>query len=367
MTISFLELKPIYDELKDEIDAAIAEVMASGWFVGGPVCTRFEERFADFCGAKHCVGVGNGLDALHLAIRALGIGAGDEVIIASNSFVATALAITMAGATPIFVEPDPISSNLDPLLIEARITPRTRAIIPTHLYGQPADMAPIKAIADRHGLRLIEDAAQAHGARYQGQRVGSGYGDIVCWSFYPSKNLGALGDGGAITTDDTDLAESIRVLGNYGSRLRYVNDERGVNSRLDPLHAAVLAAKLPYLDAWNARRAQIAALYLTELADCPIQLPHVPEWADPVWHLFVIHSPRRDAIRTALAEQGIATQLHYPIPPHLQQAYADLGLGEGSFPIAERLARETLSLPMGPHLALDDARRVAEALRKCVR
>lgn len=366
MTISFLELKPIYDELKDEIDTAIAEVMASGWFVGGPICTRFEERFADFCGAKHCVGVGNGLDALHLAIRALGISAGDEVIIASNSFVATALAITMAGATPIFVEPDPISSNLDPLLIEARITPRTRAIIPTHLYGQPADMAPIKNIADRHGLRLIEDAAQAHGARYRGRRIGSGYGDIVCWSFYPSKNLGALGDGGAITTDDADLAERIRVLGNYGSRLRYVNDERGVNSRLDPLHAAVLAAKLPYLDAWNARRAQVAALYLTALAECPIQLPQVPEWADPVWHLFVIHTPRRDEIRTALAEQGIATQLHYPIPPHLQQAYADLGLGEGSFPIAERLARETLSLPIGPHLGLDDARRVTDAIRTCV-
>jgi len=365
MNIPFLDLTPAYLELKADIDVAVLRALASGWYIGGEECNKFETTFASYCGAQYCVGVGNGLDALHLAIRALDIGAGDEVIVASNSYIATVLAITMAGATPVFVEPDPRTSNLDPVRLQDAVTSKTRAVIPTHLYGQPFDIDPIAQVCARFGLRLIEDAAQAHGARYRGQRLGS-HSDIICWSFYPSKNLGAAGDGGAITTNDAELAKRIRILGNYGSRERYVNDVQGINSRLDPLHAAVLAAKLPYLDEWNARRAQIAGIYLTGLADYPVQLPHVPEWADPAWHLFVIHTPRRDEIRTALAEQGIATQLHYPIPPHLQQAYANLGLGEGSFPIAERLARETLSLPIGPHLALDDARRVVEAIRACV-
>lgn len=360
--VPFLELAPIYQELGEEIDAAALRVLRSGWFIGGPENDRFEAAFAAYTGAGHAVGVGNGLDALHLTLRALDIGPGDEVIVASNSYIATVLAVSMVGATPVLVEPDPATSNLDPACVEAAITPRTKVVMPTHLYGQPADLDALLAITRQHGLHLVEDAAQAHGARYRGVRIGA-HGDAVCWSFYPSKNLGAAGDGGAVTTDDAALAARIRTLGNYGSAERYVNVERGVNSRLDPLHAAIMSVKLPHLDAWNARRARIAGLYLDALRDCGLILPHVPDWADPVWHLFVVHTPRRDALRAALTAEGIATQIHYPIPPHRQLAYAELGLGEGSFPIAERLAAETLSLPIGPHLTLDQARRVADAVR----
>ncbi len=361
MSIPFLDLATSYVELKTEIDEAIARVLKSGWFIGGVECDRFEEAFAEFCGARRCVGVATGLDALQLALRALDIGAGDEVIVASNSFIATVLAVTMVGATPIFVEPDEQTSNLNPILVERAITPRTKAIIPTHLYGQPADLESLLAIARNHGLRLIEDAAQAHGAYYGDRRVGA-YGDVACWSFYPSKNLGAVGDGGAITTNDDLLADRIRVLGNYGSRVRYVNDIRGTNSRLDPIHAAVLAVKLPHLDAWNARRARIARLYLDRLSGTNLRLPFVPDWATPTWHLFAVHTPQRDSLRASLAEQDIATQLHYPIPPHLQAAYADLGFSEGSFPIAERLAKETISLPIGPHMSIQDADNVVTAI-----
>lgn len=363
MTVSFLDLAPIYAELKGEIDEAVSRVLRSGWYIGGVECDRFEEAFAEFCGARRCVGVGTGLDALQLAVRALNIGVGDEVIVASNSFIATVLAVTMTGAIPIFVEPDPRTSNLDPTRVAKAIGPRTKAIIPTHLYGQPADLDPLLAIARQHGLRLIEDAAQAHGARYRGRRIG-GHGDIVCWSFYPSKNLGALGDGGAITTNDDALADRVRLLGNYGSRERYVNDERGTNSRLDPIHAATLSVKLRHLDTWNARRGRIATLYNAKLAGAGVRLPFVPEWAEPSWHLYAIHTPQRHALRAALGEQGVATQLHYPIPPHRQAAYADLGLPSGRFPIAERLAAETLSLPIGPHLSMEDADRVTAAINR---
>ena len=359
--IAFLDVGATYRELKGEIDAAVVRVLSSGWYIGGPEVEAFEMEFARYCEAEHCVGVGNGLDALHLTLRALGIGVGDEVIVAGNGFIATLLAVSMAGATPILAEPDPATHNLDPAGIEAAITPHTRLILPTHLYGQPADIDSIHDIARRHGLRVIEDAAQAHGARYNGRRVGA-HSDAVCWSFYPAKNLGAAGDGGAVTTDDAELAARIRELGNYGSKTKYVHQVRGFNSRLDPLQAAILREKLKVLDEWNGRRSSIAALYTHQLANCGLTLPAVPGWAEPVWHLYVVQSDRRDALAAFLAERGIGTLVHYPIPPHLQGAYRDLGDAPGAFPIAERLAQQVLSLPMGPHLALAEAERVAEAV-----
>lgn len=361
--VPFLALAPIYEELRDEIDAAALRVLHSGWFIGGPENERFEAAFAAYTKAAYAVGVGNGLDALHLTLRAMDVGPGDEVIVASNSYIATVLAVSMTGAVPVMVEPDPGTFNLDSTRVEEAITSHTKVVMPTHLYGQPADLDPLLAITRRHGLQLVEDAAQAHGARYRGVRVGA-HGDAVCWSFYPSKNLGAAGDGGGVTTNDATLAARIRTLGNYGSAERYVNVEKGVNSRLDPLHAAIMDVKLPHLDAWNARRARIAARYMDELSGCGLVLPHVPNWAEPVWHLFVVHTPRRDELRAVLAADGIATQIHYPIPPHRQAAYAELGLVEGSFPIAERLAAQTLSLPIGPHLADEDVGRVIDAVRR---
>lgn len=365
MSVPFLDVGAAYRELKAEIDAAVARTLSSGWYIGGLEVEAFEDAWAGYCGAEHCVGVGNGLDALHLALKALGIGAGDEVITASNSYIATLLAISMAGATPVLVEPDPGTYNLDPTRIEAAITPRTRAILPTHLYGQPADMDAIRAIARRHGLKVIEDAAQAHGARLAGRRVGA-HSDVVCWSFYPSKNLGALGDAGAVTTNDADLADRIRMLGNYGSRQRYVNEERGVNSRLDPVQAAVLAAKIPYLDTWNARRRAVVAYYAEALDGCGLTLPATPDWAEPAWHLYVVQSDKRDALAARLTEAGVQTLIHYPIPPHRQQAYANLSLAEGSLPIAERLAETVLSLPIGPHLSKEQAEQVVKAVRDAV-
>nr|WP_237219926.1 DegT/DnrJ/EryC1/StrS family aminotransferase [Sphingomonas arenae] len=349
-------------ELRSDIDAAIARVLSSGRYIGGEEVTAFEREFAAYVHAQHAVGVGNGLDALHLALRAVDIGPGNEVIVASNTFIATWLAVTMAGATPVPIEPDPRTHNLDPARIEAAITPRTRAILPTHLYGQPADFAPILALAERHGLKVIEDAAQAHGARYRGKHIGA-HGHAVCWSFYPGKNLGALGDAGAVTTNYPEVAERVRLLGNYGSRTKYVNDVAGVNSRLDPLQAAVLRVKLRHLDAWNARRAAIAAFYLDQLADLSLTMPFVPDWADPAWHLFVVQSDRRDALQAALRSGGVETLIHYPIPPHLQGAYAHMGLHPGSLPVAEHLAASVLSLPLGPHLSLDQAGQVVTALR----
>jgi dTDP-4-amino-4,6-dideoxygalactose transaminase len=361
MIVPFLDLAAATAEMDAEIGAAVQRVVRSGWYIGGTEVSTFEERYADYCGAAHCVGVGNGLDALHLTLRALDIGPGDEVIVASNGFIATWLAVSMTGATPIAVEPDPLTHNLDPALVEEKITERTRAILPTHLYGQPADIDPLLEIARRRGLRLVEDAAQAHGARYKGRRVGA-HGDAVTWSFYPSKNLGALGDAGAVTTNDPDIARRIRELGNYGSATRYVNAVKGVNSRLDPLHAAVLSVKLDRLDEWNERRRAVGRLYGEQIGNSGITLPFVPNWAEPAWHLFVVQCEARDALAEHLEREGVQTLVHYPIPPHRQQAYADLQLGEGALPIAERLARTILSLPMGPHLAADQATRVVEAL-----
>ncbi|MBA3511525.1 DegT/DnrJ/EryC1/StrS family aminotransferase [Sphingomonas sp.] len=362
MTIKFLDLEAAHEELSSEIDAALRRVVRSGQFIHGPEVESFETAFAAYCEARHCIGVGNGLDALHLILRALEIGPGDEVIVSSNTFIATWLAVTMVGAIPIPVEPDPDTHNIDPRRVANAITSRTKAILPTHLYGQPADLDPLLELAKHHGLRLVEDAAQAHGARYKERRIG-GHGDAVAWSFYPGKNLGALGDGGAVTTDDPKIAERVRMLGNYGSRTKYVNPVRGYNSRLDPVHAAVLSVKLRHLDEWNARRVAVAGHYSRQLADSGLGLPVVPDWADPAWHLYVVRAPHRQALVDHLREAGVQTLIHYPIPPHLQAAYADLGLARGSLPIAEQLATEVLSLPIGPHMSAAEVDAVEAAVQ----
>jgi dTDP-4-amino-4,6-dideoxygalactose transaminase len=361
--VPFLDFRPAYAELKAEMDEAVSRVLASGYYLLGKELEAFEKEFAEYQETRYCVGVGNGLDALHLAILALGSGPGDEVIVPSNTYIATWLAASYAGAKPVPVEPDERTYNIDPRKIEEAITPKTKGIIPVHLYGQPADMEPILEIAKRHKLWVLEDAAQAHGARYQGKRVG-GLGDIAGWSFYPGKNLGALGDGGAITTNNPDLADRVRILRNYGSRVKYVNDVKGFNSRLDEIQAAALRVKLRRLDVWNERRRRIAARYASELANTPLALPEVPAWADPVFHLYVTRSKNRDKLREHLDRAGISTLIHYPIPPHLQQAYKELGLGPGALPISERIHREVLSLPIGPHLTDEQAARIIRAVRE---
>ena len=297
-----------------------------------------------------------------MALRALDIGPGDEVIVPSNTYIATWLAVTGVGATPVPVEPDVATHNIDPARIEAAITSRTRALLPVHLYGQPADMDPILDIARRHGLRVIEDAAQAHGARYKGKRIGA-HGDIVCWSFYPGKNLGALGDAGAITTNDTTLAERVALLGNYGSRQKYVNEEAGVNSRLDPIQAAILRVKLGALEEWTERRRAVATAYTKGLAESGLILPHVPDWAEPAWHLYVVRTSDREALQDRMTEAGIGTLIHYPIPPHMQKAYTDMEIMPEALPLARDLASEVLSLPMGPQLSLDQVHDIINALK----
>ncbi len=361
MSIPFLDLKAPHEELRSELREAFERVLDSGWYILGNEVKQFEKEFAEYCEAEHCVGVGNGLEALHLILRAYGIGAGDEVIVPSNTYIATWLAVSYSGATPIPVEPDERTYNIDPLLIETAITPRTKAIIAVHLYGQPADLDAINAIAKRHNLKVIEDAAQAHGARYKGKRVGS-LGDAAGFSFYPGKNMGAIGDGGAVTTNDPVLAEKVRVLGNYGSRIKYHNEVKGYNSRLDELQAAFLREKLKVLDVWNERRKIFATEYLNALSDHNLLLPRVPEWADPVWHLFVVRHPQRDQLQQKLSVAGISTMIHYPIPPHLQGAYAELGYISGAFPLAECIHREVLSLPIGPHLSPDALSKVIAAI-----
>jgi dTDP-4-amino-4,6-dideoxygalactose transaminase len=361
--IAFLDLKAAYVELNEELDAACRRVMESGWYILGQEVRAFEQQFAAYCGAEHCVGVGNGLEALHLILRAHGIGSEDEVIVPANTYIATWLAVSHAGAKPVPVEPDKRTYNISPEFIEAAITPRTRAIIAVHLYGQPADMDPLKEIAHKHDLRVIEDAAQAHGARYKGRRVGT-LGDAAGFSFYPSKNLGAGGDGGAVVTNDAELADKVRVLRNYGSRVKYYNEVKGFNSRLDELQAALLRVKLVKLDEWNARRRALAAQYLEALGDIPdLTLPFVPEWAGPVWHLFVVQHPQRDALQEHLVGTGIGTLIHYPIPPHLSDAYADEEWVAGDFPITEIMAETTLSLPIGPHLPSGDLFSINATLR----
>jgi dTDP-4-amino-4,6-dideoxygalactose transaminase len=364
-TVPFLDLPAGQAEVRPQLDAAWRRVLASNRLILGPEVEAFEAAFAAYCGAAHCVGVGNGLDALTLILRALAIGPGDEVIVPSNTYIATWLAVTRIGAKPVPVEPDPATFNLDPGRVESALTSRTRAIMPVHLYGQPADMAPIAKVAVRHGLAIVEDAAQAHGASYRGRRVGT-LGTAAGFSFYPTKNLGALGDAGAVVTDDAALAGRIRRLANYGSREKYRNEVAGVNSRLDELQAAVLHVKLRALDGWNRQRQVAAERYRSLLADVGVCVPAVPSWIRPVWHLFVIRSPKRDRLQLLLREAGIETMIHYPIPPHLQPAYAGLGLPEGSLPIAERLHREVLSVPFWPQISEAQQLRVVEALRRAI-
>jgi len=360
--IPFLDLRAAYLELKPELDAAISRSLDSGWYIGGAEIEAFEAEYAEYCGAQYCVGVGNGLDALHLALKAFGVGPGDEVIVPSNTYIATWLAVSYTGAKPIPVEPDPRTYNINPALIEAAVTPQTKAIIPVHLYGQPADLDPILDIARRYKLWVLEDAAQAHGARYKGKRIGA-HSDAVAWSFYPGKNLGAMGDAGAVTTNNPEIAEKLRMLRNYGSKVKYVNEMVGYNSRLDPIQAAALRVKLEVLDEWNARRRGVAGLYLEKLEGTGLVLPFVPDWAEPVWHLFVVRIPERDKLQKHLEASGIGTLIHYPIPPHRQRAYAGLGLSGGSLPISEAIHREVLSLPIGPHLSLEQAKRVVAAVQ----
>lgn len=364
MSIPFLDLGAPYRELQPQIDAAVSRVLASGWYILGPEVEAFEAEWAQYCGASHAVGLANGLDALTLALRALDIKPGDEVIVPSNTYIATWLAVSAVGATPVPVEPDPATHNIDPKRIEVAITSRTRVILPVHLYGHPADLDPILDIARRYGLFVVEDAAQAHGASYKARRIGA-HGDIVCWSFYPGKNLGALGDAGAITTNDSDLAARVAILRNYGSRQKYINEEAGVNSRLDPVQAAILRVKLEVLDDWTARRRSIAALYSQGLAGTVLSLPQVPNWADPAWHLYVVRSLNRAGLQADLTAAGIDTLIHYPIPPHMQTAYAGLGLAPHALPLARDFAAQVISLPMGPHLTTEQATRIVEVVVSC--
>ena len=357
--VPFNDLRPQYAAIRAEIDAAVAGVLARGWFVLGPEVEAFESEFAAYCDARHAVGVGSGTEALHLALLACGVGPGDEVVTVAHTAVPTINAISLTGARPVFVDVDPDTCTMDPSAAAAAITPRTRALLPVHLYGHPVDVAPLRDLARRHGLRLIEDAAQAHGAAYHGTRVGT-LGDLAAFSFYPTKNLGAYGDGGMVVTDDAALAERVRLLRNYGQTDRYHHQIEGLNSRLDELQAAVLRVKLRYLEGWTAARRERAERYTARIQRA--RAPREASWARHVYHLYVVHVPRRAAVQQALAAAGIDTLVHYPIPAHLQPAYAHLGVARGSLPVTERLADEALSLPLYPELPMDQVERVAAAL-----
>lgn len=359
MKIPFVSFLPMEKELNSELRGAFARVFESSWYIEGKEDEAFEKAFAEYCGVNHCVGCGNGLDALMLALKALNIGEGDEVIVPSNTYIATALAVTYVGATPVLVEPDIRTYNINPALIEEAITERTKAIIPVHLYGQPCDMDPIMGTAIRHNLHVIEDCAQAHGARYKGRKIGS-FGDAAGFSFYPGKNLGALGDAGATVTDNQDIADIVRCLGNYGSDYKYHHIYKGNNSRLDELQAAFLSAKLPLLDKMNVERRRIANRYLGEIRNPQIVLPFVPDYAEPVWHIFAIRCGKRDELEKYLKEKDIGTNKHYPIPMHKQDCYkefADLNL-----PIAEEISATELSLPMYYGMTDEQIDYVIEAL-----
>ncbi|HEX2582335.1 MAG TPA: DegT/DnrJ/EryC1/StrS family aminotransferase [Dongiaceae bacterium] len=346
--IPFYNLSAQHAPIEGEMQAALRTVMASNFFVLGPALERFEANFAAYCGTRFAVGMGNGLEAISLALRAFDIGPGDEVLVPSHTFIASWLGVSQIGALPIPVEIDEHTYTIDSARLEAALTPRTRAIVPVHLYGQPAEMIPIMSFAARHNLVVIEDAAQAHGAKISGQPVGS-FGHAAAFSFYPTKNLGALGDGGAVVTSDAAVAARLRLLRNYGSEVKYHHQVASGNSRLDEMQAAILDVKLRYLDLWNAGRRKIAAHYRGALDKCgDIVLPFVPDWAEPVWHLFVVRVPRRDNVQRNLAEKNLHTQIHYPVPPHLQPAYKTLSYRRGDFPIAERVSEEVLSLPFWP-------------------
>jgi dTDP-4-amino-4,6-dideoxygalactose transaminase len=363
MTIPLVDLKAQYLSIKDEIDAAIQRVVDSTSFILGPDVRAFEEKFAEFCGVQHVVGVDSGTAALHLAFLTCDIGPGDEVITTPHTFVATIGMLGRVGARPVFVDIDPRTYNMDPTRIEAAITERTKAIMPVHLYGQPAEMDPILEIVDKYGLKVIEDAAQAHGAEYKGRRAGS-MGHVAIFSFYPGKNLGAYGDAGAVVTDNGEIAEKVRLLRNHGRRKKYEHLLQGFNYRIDTLQAAILRAKLTHLEEWNEARRRRAATYRDLLGDLDLVLPYEPEHVRAVYHLFVVRLQERDALREHLKDRGVSTGIHYPIPLHLQPAYRHLGYKEGDFPITEECARQVLSLPMYPELSREQMEEVARAIKE---
>ncbi len=360
--IPFFDLKIQYHAIRDELNAAVARVLERGAFILGEEVASFEQEFAAYCGVSHAVGVGSGTDALQLALRACGIGPGDEVITASFTSVATVAAIELTGARPVLVDIDPRHYTLDSEKLAAAVTPSTRAVIPVHLYGSPAELELILAVAQQHNLRVVEDCAQAHGAMYRGKKVGA-WGHVSAFSFYPTKNLGAYGDGGAMVTDDPELAERVRLLRQYGWKDRQVSTVKGLNSRLDELQAAILRVKLIHLDEWNAKRRQLALRYQDLLRDTGLTLPFAPSDSEPVHHLFVVRSPERDSLRAFLSDKGIQTLIHYPLPVHLQPAYSDLGYRPGNLPYSEAAAREVLSLPLYPEMSEDMVEEVCRGIR----
>ena len=363
MKIPFVTFLPMEKELNDDLRGAFDRVFTRSWYIEGVEDEAFEKAFAEYCGAKYCVGVGNGLDALMLALKALGVGDGDEVIVPSNTYIATALAVTYVGATPVFVEPNLNTFNINPALIEDKITEKTKAIMPVHLYGQACNMDPIMAVAKKHNLYVVEDCAQAHGAKYKGQTVGT-FGDAAGFSFYPGKNLGALGDAGAVITNNKEIAEMVRALGNYGSDYKYHHIYKGNNSRLDELQAAFLAAKIPHLDRMNIERRRIAAKYTEGITNPKIVTPFVPEDCEPVWHIYGIRCKERAALEKHLNDKGIGTNKHYPIPMHMQDCYKDLGIKEGELPIAEEISATELSIPMYYGMTDDEIQYVIDAINE---
>ena len=361
MNIPFVSFKPLEKELDTELRAAFEKVYTNSWYIEGKEDEKFEAAFAEYCESKYCVGTGNGLDSLMLALKALGVSSGDEVIVPSNTYIATALAVTYVGAKPVFVEPDIRTFDVDPNRIEEAITSKTKAIMPVHLYGQPCDMEPIVEIAKKHNLYIVEDCAQAHGATYKGKKIGS-FGDAAGFSFYPGKNLGALGDAGATVTNSKELADKVRALGNYGSDYKYHHIYQGNNSRLDEMQAAFLAAKLPVLDKVNENRRATAKKYLEGIKNKEVVLPYVPEYANPVWHIFGIRCKRRKELEEFLNSKGIGTNKHYPIPMHLQECYKDLGFKKGDFPIAEEISETELSIPMYYGMTDEEVQYVIDAI-----
>jgi len=359
-SIPFLDLSATYKELKSDLDASYNRLMNSGWYILGDEVEAFELEYAKYCSVNHCIGVGNGLDALTLSLLACGVKEGDEVIVPANTYIATWLSVSNIGAIPIPVEPNEKTYNIDASLIEKSVSKKTRAIIPVHLYGQPAEIHKIIDIAKKYNLKIVEDGAQAHGAKIKGQRIG-GHGDAVAWSFYPGKNLGGYGDGGAVTTNNIEIAEKLRLLRNYGSKKKYLNDICGFNSRLDPLQASFLRVKLKHLDSWNKRRVLLAENYKASIIKDKLKLPYVPNFCDPVWHLFVIQYGKRDELQDYLKNNKIYTMIHYPIPPYLQKAYKGL-FKFGKFNITSSMAKNILSLPIGPHLTFKQNKRIIEVI-----
>ena len=361
MNIPFVSFKPMEEELNDELRDAFDRVLNRSWYIGGVEDESFEASFASFCGMNYCVGTGNGLDALMLILKALSIGEGDEVIVPSNTFIATALAVSYVGAKPVLSEPDINTFNIDPSRVEDKITPRTKAIMPVHLYGQPCDMDPILEIASKHDLKIIEDCAQAHGATYKGRKAGT-FGVAAGFSFYPGKNLGALGDAGAVVTNDKSLADRVRALENYGSDYKYHHIYMGNNSRLDEMQAAFLGVKLPHLERMNEERRKIAKIYSGSIKNPKVNIPYVIDDCVPVWHVYGLRCKERDALEKHLNDHGISTNKHYPIPIHMQECYKELGYAEGDFPIAEEISRTELSIPMYYGMSDDEIKYVVDCI-----